>query len=261
MTGVLVLFTRCEQEKKRKGERGEGGRGEKTIRLKNLLQTPLGTLWLRVQVELQRFLLYLKRCSGSADPPNTRIYVRVRVRPAKNCHSSAPASNTKATSSHCVRPSPFIPFSTACTTTKAEKLGSCDDDRATNLFGGTHYISSVYSSAAEKAELNMDIQRWASLWKMSAPTMHCYYLWNNSYIPYGADALTQPSSLHLILHFPLPQGHMWTCGLQGLFCDSPIFPPMILSRNLHILLSTEGPCQIIKGHTTLHLNTHSCAAD
>ncbi len=113
-------------------------------------------------------------------------------------HSTAPASHTKATSSHCVRPSPFIPFSTACTTTKAEKLGSCVDDRATNLFGGTHYISSLYSSAAERGELNMDMQRWASLWKMRAPTMPSYYLWNNSYIPYGTDAPTRPSSLHLI---------------------------------------------------------------
>lgn len=58
---------------------------------------------------------------------------------------------------------PFIPFSAACSTTKAEKLGSCVDDRATNLFGGTHYISSQYSSAAERGELNMDMQRWASL--------------------------------------------------------------------------------------------------
>lgn len=43
MTGVLALFTRCEQEKEREKEEvggGGGGRGEKTIRLKNLLQTP-----------------------------------------------------------------------------------------------------------------------------------------------------------------------------------------------------------------------------
>lgn len=85
--------------------------------------------------------------------------------PKPHCHSTAPASYTKATSSHCVRPSPFIPFRIACTTTKAEKLGSCVDDRATNLFGGIHYISSLYSSAAERGELNMDMQRWASLWR------------------------------------------------------------------------------------------------
>lgn len=60
-------------------------------------------------------------------------------------------------------PSPFIPFSKACTTTKAEKLGSCVDDRATNLFGGTHYIKSLYSWAAERPEINVDMQRWASL--------------------------------------------------------------------------------------------------
>lgn len=126
------------------------------------------------------------------------MHVRIHTHTSQNCHSTAPASNTKATSSHCVRPSPFIPFSTACATTKAEKLGSCVDDRATNLFGGTHYISSLYSSAAERGELNMDMQRWASLWKMSAPTMPCYYLWNNSYIPYGTDAPTRLSFLHLI---------------------------------------------------------------
>lgn len=84
---------------------------------------------------------------------------------SQNCHSTAPASNTKATSSHSVQRSPFIPFNTACTTTKAEKLGSCVDDRATNLFGGTHSTSSLYSSAAERGELNMDMQRWVSLWR------------------------------------------------------------------------------------------------
>lgn len=116
-----------------------------------------------------------QRHSGSAypfGPGQTRNCTRTHIhacthtsrkKKITDCHSTAPASNTKATSSHCVRPSPFIPFSTACTTTKAEKLGSCVDDRATNLFGGTHYICSLYSSAAERGELNMDMQRWASL--------------------------------------------------------------------------------------------------
>lgn len=59
-------------------------------------------------------------------------------------------ANTKAVSSSGVQSRPFIPFSKACTTTKAEKLGSSVDDRATNLFGGTHYVSSLFTSAAEK---------------------------------------------------------------------------------------------------------------
>lgn len=64
---------------------------------------------------------------------------------SKNCHSAAPASNTKATSSHCVQPNPFIPFSPACIATKAQKLGSCVDDRVTNLCGETHCTGGVYS--------------------------------------------------------------------------------------------------------------------
>lgn len=177
MTGVLALFTRCEQKERERG----GGRGEKTIRLKNLLQTPeepcdwgfksssrgswcisaaLGEhipLWPgQTQHRTHRRIQYMLPC----------VCTHMHTRPKKpHCHSTAPASSTKATSSHCVRPSPFIPFSTACTTTKAEKLGSCVDDRATNLFGGTHYISSLYSSAAERGELNMDMQRWVSLWR------------------------------------------------------------------------------------------------
>lgn len=128
---------------------------------------------MRVQVELQRFLVYLSGTQGSTHTllawPDTELHTHICTgghactHTSQNCHSTAPACSTKATSSHCVQPSPFIPFSTACTTTKAEKLGSCVDDRATNLFGGTHYMSSLYSSAAERGELNMDIQRRVSL--------------------------------------------------------------------------------------------------
>lgn len=58
---------------------------------------------------------------------------------------------------------PFIPLSPACIATKAQKLGSCVDDRVTNLFGATHCTGRLYSSAAERGELNMDMQRWLSL--------------------------------------------------------------------------------------------------
>lgn len=34
--------------------------------------------------------------------------------------------------------------------------------------------------------------------KMSAPTIGCHYLWNNSYIPYGTEALIALS--HLVSH-------------------------------------------------------------
>lgn len=108
---------------------------------------------------------------GAADPlparPDAGEWARTRVAAecahSKNCHSAAPASNTKATSSHCVQPNPFIPFSPACIATKAQKLGSCVDDRVTNLFGETHCTGRLYSSAAERGELNMDMQRWVSL--------------------------------------------------------------------------------------------------
>lgn len=105
------------------------------------------------------------RSAGTQTYMWTCMYAYKHASRKPHRHSTAPASNTKATSSHCVRPSPFILFSTACTTTKAEKLGSCVDDRATNLFGGTHYISSLYSLAAERGELNMDMRRWVSLWR------------------------------------------------------------------------------------------------
>lgn len=144
---------------------------------------------------LQTFLVYLSHTRGEADPlparPDAGKWAHARVAAerahSKNCHSAAPASNTKATSSHCVQPNPFIPFSPACIATKAQKLGSCVDDRVTNLFGETHCTGRLYSSAAERGELNMDMQRWVSLCKYE-PTMPCYYPWNNSYIPYGTDA-------------------------------------------------------------------------
>lgn len=140
---------------------------------------------MRVQIELQRFLVYLSTTLGAHNLlawPDTELHTHTDRETSQNpyCHSTAPAGNTKATSSHCVRPSPFIPFHTGCSTTKAEKLRSCVDDRATNLFGGTHYISSLYSSAAERVKRRVFV-------KKSAPTMPCYYLWNNSYIPYGTD--------------------------------------------------------------------------
>lgn len=87
--------------------------------------------------------------SGGSPPGPGQMRERTRARRgrahSKNCHSAAPASNTKATSSHCVQPNPFIPFSPDCTATKAQKLGSCVDDRVTNLFGGTHCTCRLYS--------------------------------------------------------------------------------------------------------------------
>lgn len=161
MTGVLALFTRCEQ-KKSEAER----RGEKTIQVKNLLQTPGGTLWLRVQVELQRFLAYLsgtRRARTLLARAYAHAAMHVRIRIPETVIPLHLLATQKPPSPHCVQPSPIIPFGTGCTATKAEKLGSCVDDRATNLFGGTHYMSSLYSSAAERGELNMDMQRWVSL--------------------------------------------------------------------------------------------------
>lgn len=119
---------------------------------------------------LQRFLVYLSHTRGAAEPfpagPDAGKWAHapggLRAG-SKNCHSAAPASNTKATSSHCVQPNPFIPFSPACISTKAQKLGSCVDDRVTNLFGETHCTGRLYSSAAERGELNMAMQRWGSL--------------------------------------------------------------------------------------------------
>lgn len=170
MTGVLALFTRCEQKERERG----GGRGEKTIRLKNLLQTPKEPCdwgfksssrgswcisaalrehipsWLG-QTQSWRYTHVHKHTCGHACTQTKNTSQK------PYCHSTAPARCTKPTSSHCVQPSPFILFSTACTTTKAEKLGSCVDDGATNLFGGTHYISTLYSLATERGELNMDM--------------------------------------------------------------------------------------------------------
>lgn len=158
MTGVLALFTRCVQKERERG----GGRGEKTTRLKNLLQTPKEPCdWGFKSSSSGSWCISATLLAWQDTEPNTDKHTSKK----RHCHSTAPASNTKATSSHCVRPSPFILFSTACTTTKAEKLGSCVDDRVTNLFGGTHYFSTLYSLAAERAELNMDTQRWVSLWR------------------------------------------------------------------------------------------------
>ena len=164
-----------------------------------------------------------QRHSGSTYPPVlakhahtctcshafAHTHIRTSSKKKKPCHSTAPASNTKATSSHCVRPSPFIPFSTACTTTKAEKLGSDVDDRATNLFGGTHYISRLYSSAAERAELNMDMQRWPTVWRwvhqqwpvLTSGIIHTFHM--------GQMPPTGPSSLNLIQRDQLILGHKW----------------------------------------------------
>lgn len=159
----------------KESERGGGGeRGAKTIRLKNLLQTPEEPCdWGFKSSSRGSWCISAALCRERTYPPglawhrtaHAHMYRRpcMYLHTSQNCHSTAPARSTKATSSHCVQPSPFIPFSTACTTTKAEKLGSCVDDRATNLFGGTHYMSSLYSSAAERGELNMDMQRRVSL--------------------------------------------------------------------------------------------------
>lgn len=108
-----------------------------------------------------------QRHSASTYPPGPRIYahaaMHVRIHIPETVIPLHLLATQKPPSPHCVQPSPIIPFGTGCTATKAEKLGSCVDDRATNLFGGTHYMSSLYSSAAERGELNMDMQRWVSL--------------------------------------------------------------------------------------------------
>ena len=178
MTGVLALFTRCEQKKReRKKKEEEEEEGERKPFAWRIYCKPPRNPVIEGSSRAPEVPGVSQQHSGSTYPPglarpdaqmnmhahmrahtHTHTHARTHTHTHKckpcmhaykhtsqNCHSTAPASNTKATSSHCVRPSPFIPFRTACTTTKAEKLGSCVDDRATNLFGGTHYISSLYS--------------------------------------------------------------------------------------------------------------------
>lgn len=165
MTGVLALFTRCEQKKRERKKKKEEEEGERKPFARRIYCKPLRNPVIEGSSRAPEVPGVSQRhYSGSTYPPglarpDAQLHMHARVththkrkpcmhaykHTSQNCHSTAPASNTKATSSHCVRPSPFIPFRTACTTTKAEKLGSCVDDRATNLFGGTHYISSLYS--------------------------------------------------------------------------------------------------------------------
>lgn len=252
MTGVLVLFTRCEQ-KKRERERG-GGRGEKTIRLKNLLQTPEEPCDWGFRSS-SRGAWCISAALREHIPSWPDIERNEYTHTAQNCHSTAPASNTKATSSHCVRPSPFIQFSTACTTTKAEKLGSCVDDRATNLFGGTHYISSLYSSAAERGELNMDMQRWASLWRWGH--QQCPAITSGIINTFHMGQMPRPD-YQLCIWFNTFSWYKVTSELiiskMFVLCYNHIlFSRSKLSCNLHISLS-KGPHQIIKSHMTLHLN-------
>lgn len=182
-----------KRERGGKKRGGGGGRGEKTIRLKNLLQTPeelcdwgfkpssrgswcisaalsrAQTLPVKTDTKLHIITRINTRTAfGHARPkkPKTRTHQQRKHKTALCAvvplHLLA---NTKVVSSNGVQPRPFIPFSKACTTTKAEKLGICVDDGASNLFGGTHYISSLYSLAVERGELHLDIQRWASLWR------------------------------------------------------------------------------------------------
>lgn len=182
-----------------------------------------------------------QRHSGSTYPPgqgqtencmHTHIHavMHVCIHPKKSCHSTAPAGNTKATSSHCVRPSPLIPFSTACTTTKAEKLGSCVDDRATNLFGGTQYISSLYSLPAERGELNMDMQRWASLWRQAH--QQCHAITSGIIHTFHMGQMPWPDDHRCICsHIQLIQGQKWFEYLQNicLFCHIFCFKPVMQS--------------------------------
>lgn len=147
MTGVLALFTRCEQKKRERKKKKEEEEGERKPFARRIYCKPLRNPVIEGSSRAPEVPGVSQRhYSGSTYPLGlARPCMHAYKHTSQNCHSTAPASNTKATSSHCVRPSPFIPFRTACTTTKAEKLGSCVDDRATNLFGGTHYISSLYS--------------------------------------------------------------------------------------------------------------------
>lgn len=220
MTGVLALFTRCaRKERERKGRRRRR-KGRENHSPEEFTANPRGTLWLRVQVELQRCLVYLSSTRERVYSPGPARHRTAHRRAAmhvhihtKNCHSPAPACSTKAISSHCVQPSPFIPFSTACTTTKAEKLGSCVDDRATNLFGGTHYMSSLYSSAAERGELNMDMQRWVSLWGWVH--QQCPTITSGIIHTFHMGQMPQPDFAFDLAFSQLMQGHKWIYYLKN----------------------------------------------
>lgn len=143
---------------------------------------PRGVLWLRVQVELQGFLGYLRstypvvrlvkgrkrlrqperkslvenafptkltsKPTGSASnmqiPPNHQPPPHRQMPVSFHTPVHLPGTQ-RATSSYCLWPRPLIPFNAACTTTKGDKLGRRLDDRVTNPFGKTNSISGPYS--------------------------------------------------------------------------------------------------------------------
>lgn len=194
----------------KESERGGGERVKKTIRLKNLLQTPeepcdwgfssssKGSWCISAALGENIPSWPGRNCACTFE--QAAMYAGIHPKTVIPLHLLAtqkplpPTVSSQAPLSCLIQPAPQ---------TKAEKLGSCVDDRATNLFGGTHHYEQPVQFSSWKEWIKYGHAEMGVFVKMSAPTMpsgiiHAFHM---RQMP-GPDSI-----LHLIWHSQFIQGH------------------------------------------------------